>query len=165
MKKLLLISVLVFSLSSCDFLLKDHSDDKTEVKTTEQVELGTIKDEKGCVTAAGYKWSELRDECVRPFEEGYRLNAIDELQGESTAKSAFVIFEDNKGDRAELFLPDSPKSIMLQKGKGDAYTNGAWKLHLKKGYQLQKGTELLFAGAEIQEAQITGDDKAEPQTP
>ncbi|AWH85929.1 hypothetical protein HYN59_12795 [Flavobacterium album] len=161
MKKLLLISVLVFSFSSCDFVLKDRSDDKTEVKTDGKVELGTVTDEKGCVTSAGYKWSELRNQCVRPFEEGYRLNSIDELQGESIAKSAFVIFEDD-GDRAELFLPDSSKSIMLKKGKADAYTNGPWKLHLKKGYKLQKGSELLFAGAEIQENQITGDEKPEP---
>ncbi len=160
---MLLLSILGCSLLSCDFILKDRSDDEVEVKTSKVV-LGTDKDEKGCVTSAGYKWSELRNECIRPFEEGYRLNSIAELEGESTDKSAFVIFEEN-GDRAELFLPDSQKCVMLKKeNKNGAYFNGPWKLHLQEGYKLQKGSEILFAGAKIQEAQITGDDKPEPQT-
>lgn len=165
MKKTLLISLVGFFLFSCDFILKDRSDDETEATANEKVVLGTDKDEKGCVISAGYKWSELRKECVRVFEEGYRLNSIDQLEGESIAKSAFVIFEDG-GDRAELFLPDAEKSVMLEKGsKNGPYINGSWKLYQQESYKLQKGSQVLYAGAKIQEAQITGDDKPEEAAP
>lgn len=140
--------------------MKDRDDEQTEAATTKVV-LGNDKDENGCVTSAGYKWSLLRKECVRPFEEGYRLNAIEQLEGESTDKSAFVIFED-EGDRAELFLPDAQNSIMLEEDdKKGNYSGNGWKLHQQDGYKLQKGSQILYAGAKIEEGQITGDDKPE----
>lgn len=161
MKKALLLSIIGFFLFSCDFILKKRDDDEVKISTNEKVVLGTDKDDKGCVISAGYKWSELRNECIRVFEEGYRLNSIDQLEGESTVKSAFVIFEE-EGDRAELYLPDSEKPVMLKKdGKNSPYIHGEWKLYLQGGYRLQKGQEELYAGARIEEGQITGDDKPE----
>jgi len=161
MKKILFLSLIGLSLSSCDFIMKDRSDDETRLNTEEKVVLGTDKDEKGCVTSAGYRWSVLREECIRAFEEGYRLNPIEKLEDESTAKSAYVLFEE-EGNRAELFLPDSTNSLILKKedGKGN-FKGGEWELHSKKGYILQKNGQVLYAGAEIQEGQITGDDKQE----
>jgi len=161
---MLLLSVTVFFFFSCDFIMKDRKDDDTEANTSKVV-LGTDKDENGCVTSAGYKWSLLRRECVRPFEEGYRLNAIEQLEGESIDKSAFVIFEDG-GERAELYLPDAKNSVMLEEDdKKGNYSGSGWKLHQKDGYKLQKGSQILYAGAKIEEGQITGYDKPEDATP
>ncbi|WP_294823481.1 hypothetical protein [uncultured Flavobacterium sp.] len=163
MKKLLLLFLPCFLLS-CDFMMKDRSDDKVEA-TTNKVVLGTDKDENGCVTSAGYKWCILRKECIRPFEEGYRLNSITQLEGESIDKSAFVIFEED-GDRAELFLPDEQKSVILDKeGQNGGYGGSGWKLHQQDGYKLQKGAQVLYAGAKIEEGQITGSDKPEESAP
>ena len=36
--------------------------------------IGGNKDEHGCLTAAGYTWSELRRDCIRIFEDGVRVN-------------------------------------------------------------------------------------------
>lgn len=161
MKKMVLLFAVVLCLASCDFMLKDRSDDKVEVKTNQNVVLGTVKDENGCVTTAGYKWSLISKACIRPFEEGYRLNSIEKLEGGSMAKSAFVVFEED-GNLAELFLPDNPKSILLKSDKkGGPYTNGRWALQPGKGYSLKKDGVLLYAGAAIEEGQITGDDKIE----
>lgn len=161
MKKLLLLSVFSLFMFSCEGILKDRKDDDVEANPDGKVVLGTDKDADGCVASAGYRWSQLRDECVRVFEEGYRLNSIEELKGESMNKSAFVLFEE-EGDRAELFLPDGSKSIMLTREKeGSPYKGGSWSLELNKKYSLKKNGTLLFAGAEILEGQITGDDKAE----
>jgi len=158
MKKLLLLSVIGISLFSCDQILKDRKDDDVEVDTNKNVVLGTTKDANGCVTSAGYRWSLLRKECIRGVEEGYRLNSIDELQGESTNKSAFVIFEED-GDRAELFLPDETKSILLtREKKGAPYKDKHWILQQSKSYSLKKNGVLMYAGAEIEEGQITGDE-------
>lgn len=30
--------------------------------------VGADKDEHGCIASAGYQWSELRKDCIRPFE-------------------------------------------------------------------------------------------------
>ena len=162
MKKLVLLLVLSALSLSCDYMLKEREDNEVEVKTDKKVVLGTVKDEHGCVSTAGYKWSQLSKECIRPFEEGYRLNPIEKLEGDSTAKSAFVVFEEEGGNKAELFLPDTPESILLEKEKNDApYTNGQWTLRLENGYMLKKSGQLLFAGAAVEEGQITGDDRVE----
>ena len=36
--------------------------------------IGGNKDEHGCLTAAGYTWSELRRDCIRIFEDGVRVD-------------------------------------------------------------------------------------------
>ncbi|PZR22978.1 MAG: hypothetical protein DI539_04145 [Flavobacterium psychrophilum] len=161
MKKLIMLSAMAFILFSCDGILKDRSNDGTDAISDKKVVLGTDKDEHGCVHSAGYRWSKLKEECIRVFEEGYRLNLIDELKGESMNKSAFVVFEED-GDRAELFLPDNDEAIMLERAKeGTPYVGSDWSLELQKKYSLKKNGRLLYAGAEILEGQITGDDKAE----
>ena len=162
MKKLFLLLTFVTAFTSCDFILKDRSKDKkTEVKPEEKVVLGMDKDDKGCVTSAGYKWSEIRKECVRVSEEGYRLNQIQELEEEDASASAFVLFEKD-GDRAELYLPDAPKAIMLKQSvKNGAYKNKEYSLQSKTGYTLKKNGTVIYAGAAVQENQVTGDDSAE----
>lgn len=161
MKKLVLLSVIAVLSLSCDFVFKDRKDNETEVKADKKVVLGTVRDVHGCVSTAGYKWSQLTKECIRPFEIGYRLNSIEKLEGDSAVKSAFVVFEES-GDKAELYLPDDSKSIILKKEKSDGlYINGQWTLRLENGYTLKKSGQLLFAGAAVEEGQITGDDKEE----
>lgn len=34
------------------------------------VQVGNDRDEHGCIASAGYVWSEVRKDCIRPFEEG-----------------------------------------------------------------------------------------------
>jgi len=162
MKKLVLLLALAIVSPSCEYMLKDRKETESEVKTDQKVVLGTVKDEHGCVSSAGYRWSQLTKECIRPFETGYRLNSIEKLEGDNTAKSAFVVFEEAGGDKAELFLPDGSKSIILTKEKSDApYVNGDWILRLEAGYTLKKSGQLLYAGAAVEEGQVTGDDRIE----
>lgn len=161
MKKMALLLAITLILFSCDGILKDRKNDDADAITDKNVVLGTDKDANGCVTSAGYRWSKIKNECIRVFEDGYRLNAIEELKGESMTKSAFVVFEE-EGDRAELYLPDVDESVMLTREKeGTPYKGGVWSLELQKKYSLKKNGQLLFAGAEIEEGQITGDDRAE----
>ncbi|MHA3789941.1 hypothetical protein ACX0HA_17170 [Flavobacterium hauense] len=161
MKKLTLLSAITLLLFSCDGIFKERKNDDADAISDKNVVLGTDKDAHGCVASAGYRWSKLKEECIRVFEDGYRLNSIEELKGESMAKSAFVVFEE-EGDRAELYLPDADESVMLTREKqGTPYKGGQWSLELQKKYSLKKNGHLLYAGAEIQEGQITGDDRAE----
>lgn len=161
MKKLYLFAAFILVLTSCDFILKDRKDNSSEVKADTIVAVGNDKDAQGCVTSAGYRWSELRNECVRVYDVGYRLNSIDELEEDGSMYSAFVLFED-EGDRAELFLPDGSKSIMLKRDAKDApYKNSRWQLTPGKGYRLSKSGAVLYAGAPTVEKLVTGTDNPE----
>lgn len=161
MKKLFLLVMVMPFILSCDFILKDTSDAKEEVEIDKTVVLGTDKDENGCVASAGYKWSGLRNECIRVFEEGYRLNPIDALKEDGISKSAFVIFEEG-GDNAELYLPNAGKAIMLKRENDkSSYKDKVWTLQLNTGYTLSKNGQPLYAGAAIEEQKITGDTEQE----
>ena len=162
MKKLFPLAAILFFFVSCDQILKDDvkSNDVVE-KADKKVIMGADKDANGCVTSAGYRWSLLKKQCIRIFEEGYRLNAVTELKSGDTSKSAFVIFEE-EGNKAELYLPDGIASILLEREKeGSPYKNAEWSLQLSNGYSLLKNGEPQYAGAAIEEQQITGSDKQE----
>lgn len=161
MKKLFPLAVLFFFLASCEQILKDPKKEEAVEKTNKKVVLGADKDAHGCVTSAGYRWSSIKKQCVRIFEEGYRLNTVAELKSEGIAKSAFVIFEEN-GNLAELYLPNQISAIMLEREKeGSPYHNATWSLQLSDGYLLLKNGEPQYAGAVIEEKKITGSDKHE----
>lgn len=158
MKKLFFLAVMMPVVLSCDYILRNNDKSGKEVKAEKKVILGTDKDSHGCVTSAGYKWSVLREECIRVFEEGYRLNPIDRLKEDDSSKSAFVVFDENK-TRAELFLPGQNNSLLLDKeGKEGTYKNPEWELHTDKDYSLLKNGIVKYAGAAIQEKTVTGDD-------
>jgi uncharacterized protein YceK len=157
MKKLLMLLAFGCVMSSCDYILK--SDEEKNADKKQQVVTGTDtdKDEKGCVISAGYRWSMLKDDCIRPVEEGYRLNSIDLEEGESTYKSAFVTFDEDK-EKAELFLPNVRTSNILKKDKKGVYADKHWVLNVNQKYNLQKDGILLYVGAKVQEGQVTGND-------
>jgi len=163
MKKPALLFFATLCLISCDFIMKprDTSDNEASA-SSKKVVLGTDKDENGCVTSAGYRWSVIREECIRPVEECYRLNTIQALASESDSTSIYVAFEE-EGDRAELFLPGSVKSVVLkQEAKKSPYKDKHWTLYSQNGYKLKKDGKILYAGAAaVQEGQITGDDQQE----
>lgn len=161
MKKLYFLAAIAFVFTSCDFILKDRKNDGSEVKSDTVVAVGNDKDAQGCVTSAGYRWSDLKAECVRVYDVGYRLNSINELEEDGSMYSAFVLFE-NDGDRAELFLPDGSKSVMLKReSKDGAYVNKQWQLTPGKGYKLSKNGTVLYEGAPTVEKMVTGSDNPE----
>jgi hypothetical protein len=86
--------------------------------------VGNDQDAHGCKPSAGFTWSVVKNECIRIFESGIRLDA----QGDKMDKgiSAFVVFKSDTEDlQAELYLPASKSSILLARiGKDDA---GTWK--------------------------------------
>ena len=75
------------------------------VKIDSVPELGIAieKDKNGCVKEAGYKWSIIKDDCIRISDEGYRLNPIDDLANLEPSKSAYVLLNEDKL-KAEVFL-------------------------------------------------------------
>lgn len=73
--------------------------------------IGEDEDAHGCNASAGYTWSEARQNCVRLFEDGVRLNSATDTAATS---SAFVVFSVDS-TKAEVFLPGSDMSPMLDR--------------------------------------------------
>jgi hypothetical protein len=159
-KKTILLLGLSCLFFSCDFILKPG--DENSKNAAPEVVTGTDKDKDnmGCVISAGYRWSQLKKNCIRPVEEGYRLNSIEMEEGESTYKSAFITFDPDK-KQAELFLPDVRSSEILKMEKEGVYKSGKWVLNVSRDYQLLKGGVTQYVGAKVQEGQVTGSDKLE----
>lgn len=115
--------------------------------------VGGDQDEHGCKASAGYTWSVVKNECIRIFESGIRLDAQAAVADKTL--SAFVVFKSETEDaEAELFLPGSPKTQILKK----AADNGAgiwksedFKLTQWKGmYTLEDKTgKVLYEGAAV----------------
>jgi hypothetical protein len=167
MRTTLPLLLAVFLLTSCDFIFKDHSNDETVNTDQKPVVLGNDKDDKGCVTSAGYMWSETRKGCIRVFEEGFRLtpyksqaDSID-VDSEQATLNAYVVFSQDK-DVAELFLPNAKKSMLLKRqSEGKPYIQADWMLEAQKGYVLKKGNQIEYVSAAAIEKKITGSDVGE----
>lgn len=117
---------------------------KVEIDTAKTPTVGADSDAHGCKASAGYTWSQLKQKCIRIFEEGTKLSPYDS-ENQSAEMTAFVIFEEN-GNKAELFLPNEKPIILERKSEGDQYVNGDWQLIPWKGYVLKKGKEILYTG-------------------
>ena len=42
--------------------------------------VGGDKDKHGCLASAGYTWSEAQKDCIRLWEKGVRMNAVDDAE-------------------------------------------------------------------------------------
>lgn len=124
--------------SSCS---KKSTPIQNDNRTTNLV--GNDKDKHGCIGSAGYVWSEVMQDCIRPFESEIKLFSNSDKY---SSFAAYIIpSEDNK--KIEIFLIEAPDgSIILDlqddntyKGKdseGSIYVvkhkGNDWKLYLNK---------------------------------
>ncbi|HJG74755.1 MliC family protein [Alistipes ihumii] len=83
--------------------------------------VGADRDAHGCIGSAGYVWSQVREECIRPFEAGIRMAPAAEPDATT---AAYIVFAEDSS-RAELFLPDGQKTEILDRrtlpGGGSAW--------------------------------------------
>ncbi|QAA80334.1 hypothetical protein EI546_00650 [Aequorivita sp. H23M31] len=88
--------------------------DTKDAETSEFV--GNDKDKHGCISSAGYTWSELNQNCIRVFAEGHPLKPVDK----NDKKVAFIVFNEDKS-KLELFLPDSKATTILSQLENGNY--------------------------------------------
>ncbi len=112
--------------------------------------VGGDKDIHGCKGSAGYTYSQLRNDCVRVFEQKIKLKEVNSDKGYTT--STAVIFSKNMS-KAEIFIPDgSANSIILDRqGKSKIWKSGK---HIKEsyvlvpykktGYQIKKDNVVIY---------------------
>lgn len=107
--------------------------------------LGSDKDKHGCKASAGYTFSVIKNDCVRLFEQSIQLKEVDSKK--SYTSNATIILSDD-GQKAELFLPASEGSLILDKGaskKNTVYKKGKYTLtKVKKIYTLKLANKTVF---------------------
>lgn len=87
--------------------------------------IGGAKDKHGCLVAAGYTWSKIKEECIRPWEGTVTMNITDTTTSFETA--AFVLL-DSIQQKAELFIKEEDDSIVLDSIAPRLYANTHYKL-------------------------------------
>lgn len=75
---------------------------------SEEMLVGNDRDEHGCIGSAGYTWCEVQNDCIRLFEKGIRLEAVEGKQ------SAFIVFSPDS-TLAELFFSGGEQNEILQR--------------------------------------------------
>jgi hypothetical protein len=154
--RLLFAGMLIVFLSACQNRSPVGNTDISDNNATEAnilpdtadapPQVGGQKDEHGCLIAAGYIWSQVKQECVRIFESGIRLNPQDANLDQTT--SAFIIFNDDQ-TTVELFLPAQKGSLLLERTGIEGnyqWKNGEYALSVWKGYLLKAGEKTLYHG-------------------
>lgn len=71
--------------------------------------IGGCRDDHGCLSSAGYTWSEVQKDCIRLFEKGIRMAATD-----GSHRSAFIVFASDSAC-VELFFSDGIPNEILQR--------------------------------------------------
>lgn len=117
--KLLFISIAFVGLS-CQSASKS-----TNQQADSTALVGATKDKQGCLTSAGYTWSQLKNDCIRPFEDGIELNILNTAASYQTA--AYILVDSIKRE-AEIFVAEENQSILLKQDSTNTYTNGKFNL-------------------------------------
>ena len=74
---------------------------------------GADRDGHDCIGSAGYQWSEVRKDCIRPFEDGIKM--LPTTQPDTGAVyAAYIVFSADSA-QAELFLPGNEKTEVLDR--------------------------------------------------
>ncbi len=107
--------------------------------------LGGDHDRHGCKGSAGYVYSQVKNDCIRLFEQKIKLTEV-KPKGSSASISAVIFSKDMK--KAEVFLPEinTGSLILTRLGKGKTWKNADYILvpYKKSGYQLKKDNITIY---------------------
>lgn len=145
MKKHFSILLLTYLTMACG-LPKNQQQDSLTVEKVSSPMVGNDADEHGCKASAGYQWSVLRNECIRIFEAGVRLDPVAKDLEQSL--SAFVVKTDSSDQEIELFVPYDEQTIIVKKESDDKWKNDKYVLtKAKDTYSIEDATKkLLYKG-------------------
>ena len=93
---------------------KKESNPRTQI-------IGNAKDEHGCLTSAGYQWSALLKDCIRPFEKGIKLTG---QKQEQATLAAYLVFNADSS-KVEVFMPGKKVRPILTREQSSSQKN--WK--------------------------------------
>lgn len=104
-----------------------------------QPKAGADKDAHGCIASAGYTYSQLKNECIRTFEQKIQLKEI-ATKGNYTAA---VLFNKDQS-KAEIFLKEEKTSVILNRTAKGIWKNATYTLTQDKGFVLSKNKKAVY---------------------
>lgn len=127
MKKITTFLFLSMFFLACNNPEQESNDSNTYEEQLENKEpIGGDKDANGCLIAAGETWSQLKQNCIRVFDEALRLNPVKVEEGDAII-SAFVLAEEENKSLVELFIGEEESSVILEATSENLYENGKYK--------------------------------------
>ncbi|MGO1244888.1 hypothetical protein [Sphingobacterium sp. JB170] len=112
----------VYLLNACQGAKKNS---ESQSDSPSSIVVGNEKDKNGCLVSAGYTWSKLKEECIRPWEGTITLNITDTSANYETA--AFVLI-DSIQHKAELFLKEETESVVLENKSPNLFASHDYQL-------------------------------------
>ena len=168
MKKIFIILLIApLLLTSCEYILRKNDSKDSKNEDLKNIVLGSDKDKHGCVTSAGYRWSEVKQNCVRIFEEGMRLiPANDSLiytedYTDQAQLNAYLIIDSIKSTAEVFIAADTSNTIVLKGVEDNIYKNKDWNLTLGKEFKLSKNGITKFKSPVAIERKNIGSDVEE----
>ncbi len=162
MKNGLLLVVLALGIVSCKKIDREPEPEVTVKQTLLDTIQASDKDEHGCLAVAGYFWSSLNKECIKIYESAITLYPQTDQNNEDETKNAYIVFGENGGNEAEVFLPNQEKSlILIRSEEGYPWLFDRWQLIPRDGFVLKKDDKILFSGDGGIGPKVTGSDKIE----
>lgn len=136
------LSCLAIAFSGCQSNKANKATAET-AKVEKTAMPGSDRDAHGCIGSAGYVWSEIKKECIRPFEVGLKLNGV---TPENSQYAAYAVFSPDSM-KVELFMPQTQGSILLS-GEENEWKNDSISLAFNKetGNITESGT-VIFSTA------------------
>ena len=112
-------------LLGCTMVACQNNRAKVNPPSNDSTLVGNDKDNNGCLASAGYSWSQLKDSCIRPWENSIALHVSDTS---ANYESAAFVFIDDKQHKAELFLKEEKQSLLLDSIAPLVYANDDYQL-------------------------------------
>lgn len=139
------IALLSLALFSCNYSKMSSSTQKQDSTLSPESDTAAAKrivggdqDEHGCKASAGYSWSVIKQECIRPFELSTKLKDLNN----STLAGYLLFSADQK--QVEVFASEFNPAIVLSAESTDVYSSTDKQYKLEKDAQkhwvLQKTT-------------------------
>lgn len=90
-------------------------------KKEEAPVVGNDKDNHGCISSAGYTWSEVQKDCIRLWEKGVRTEAVND-----NTDVAYIVFAPDSAKVELFFSADHPNEILERRSLPDG--GHAWNV-------------------------------------
>lgn len=120
--KYIILTLISTALWSCQSSGKKETANDT---ASSLAPIGGAKDNHGCLLSAGYIWSKIKEDCIRPWEGTITMNITDTSTNFETA--AFVLLDATK-QQAELFIKEEDESVLLNGVNAHLYANKQYQL-------------------------------------
>jgi hypothetical protein len=104
-----------------------------------QPKAGADRDSHGCISSAGYTYSQLKKECIRTFEQKIQLK---EMATKGNYNAAILFNKDQS--KAEIFLKEETNSVILKRAAKGFWKNAAYTLTQDKGFVLSKNKKAVY---------------------